>query len=123
MAEVFQRDPRAQAVFRKLVMENFGERCAVTGKRLNGVLEAAHIEGAAVDGCYNASNGVLLAPTFHKLYDRHMMGINPDTMTVHFAPGIEWEEYEGKAIAPLRYRLDKDRLSARWEQFKGKKQD
>lgn len=123
VTEVFQRDPRAQAVFRKLVLENFDGRCAVTNKRLNGVLEAAHIEGAAVDGCYNASNGVLLAPTFHKLYDRHMMGINPDTMTVHFAPGIEWEEYEGKAITPLRYRLDKDRLAARWEQFKGKKQD
>lgn len=121
MAEVFQRDPRAQSVFRQLVLENFGERCAVTGKHLNGVLEAAHIEGAAVDGCYNASNGVLLAPTFHKLYDRHMMGINPETMTVHFAPGIEWEEYEGKVIIPLRYRLDKDRLATRWKLFKGKK--
>lgn len=117
VTEVFLRDPRAQAVFRKLVLENFDGRCAVTEKRLNGVLEAAHIEGAAVDGCYNASNGVLLAPTFHKLYDRHMMGINPETMTVHFAPGIEWEEYEGKMITPLLYRLDKGRLAARWEQF------
>ncbi|HEF0064738.1 TPA: HNH endonuclease [Citrobacter pasteurii] len=121
VAEVFQRDPRAQSVFRKLVLENFGERCAVTGKHLNGVLEAAHIEGAALDGCYNASTGVLLSPTFHKLYDRHMMGINPETMTVHFAPGIEWEEYEGKVIMPLRYRLDKDRLATRWKQFEGKK--
>lgn len=121
VAEVFQRDPRAQAVFRKLVLENFGERCAVTGKRLNGVLEAAHIEGVAVDGCYNASNGVLLAPTFHKLYDRHMMGINPETLAVHFSPGIEWEEYEGKVIKPLKYHLDKTRLAGRWEQFKGKK--
>jgi len=121
VTEVFQRDPRAQAVFRKLLLENFGERCAVTGKRLNGVLEAAHIEGAAVDGCYNASNGVLLAPTFHKLYDRHMMGINPETLTVHFASGIECEEYEGKVIKPLRYKLDKTRLAARWEHFKGMK--
>lgn len=117
--EVFQRDAAAQAQFRKLVLENFGERCAVTGKRLNGVLEAAHIEGAVVEGCYNASNGILLAPTFHKLYDRHMMGINPETMTVHFSPGIEWEEYEGKVITPLLYALDKERLAARWEQFKG----
>ena len=123
VTEVFQRDPRAQSVFRKLVIENFGERCAVTGKQLNGVLEAAHIEGAAVDGCYNASNGLLLAPTFHKLYDRHMMGINPETMTVHFVPGIEWEEYEGKVIKPLRYQLDKTRLAVRWEQFKRMKKN
>ncbi|QMM52597.1 HNH endonuclease [Enterobacter sp. RHB15-C17] len=120
VAEVFLRDPRAQAVFRKLVLENFGERCAVSRKHLGGVLEAAHIEGAAVDGCYNASNGVLLSPTFHKLYDRHLMGINPESMTVHFASGIEWEEYEGIVITPLRYRLDKARLAARWAQFKGK---
>ena len=121
VSEVFQRDPQAQSQFREWVRENFAFRCAVTGKHLGGVLEAAHIEAAAVEGCYNASNGVLLAPTFHKLYDRHLMGINPDTMTVHFAPGIEWEEYEGKVITPLVYRLDKDRLAARWAKFKGKK--
>lgn len=88
VAEVFQHEPRAQAIFRKLVLETFSERCAVKGKRLGHARGSAY-RRAAVDGCYNVSNGVLLAPTFYKLYDRHLMGIRPDTLTVHFAPGIE----------------------------------
>ena len=111
-----QRDPRVQKQFRAFVFHNFGDRCAITGKKLNGHLHAAHIEDA-IHGCYNASNGILMSPTFHTLFDRKQMGINPETMTVHFAPGIEWEEYEGKVITPLVWDLDKERLAVRWQEF------
>ena len=36
---------------------------------------------------------------------------------MHFAPGIEWEEYEGKVIAPQVWELDKERLAVRWQEF------
>lgn len=111
-----QRDPRVQKQFRAFVFHNFGDRCAITDKKLNGHLHAAHIEDA-IHGCYNASNGILMSPTFHTLFDRKQMGINPETMTVHFAPGIEWEEYEGKVITPLVWELDKERLAVRWQEF------
>ncbi|MCF8581518.1 HNH endonuclease [Enterobacter ludwigii] len=111
-----QRDPRIQKQFRTFVFRNFGDRCAITGKKLNGHLHAAHIEDA-IHGCYNASNGILMSPTFHTLFDRKQMGINPETMTVHFAPGIEWEEYECKVINPLVWALDKERLAVRWQEF------
>ncbi|EOC9363673.1 HNH endonuclease [Enterobacter asburiae] len=111
-----QRDPRIQKQFRTFVFRNFGDCCAITGKKLNGHLHAAHIEDA-IHGCYNASNGILMSPTFHTLFDRKQMGINPETMTVHFAPGIEWEEYEGKVINPLLWALDKARLAVRWQEF------
>lgn len=88
----------------------------VSGKHLGGVLEAAHIEGADL-GCYSAGNGILLSPTLHKLFDRHLMGINPETLTVHFKPGVEFEEYEGKTITPLVYNLDKARLTVRWAEY------
>jgi predicted restriction endonuclease len=61
-----------------MVRRNFGDRCAVSGKHLGGVLEAAHIEGADM-GCYSVGNGILLSPTLHKLFDRHLMGVNPET--------------------------------------------
>lgn len=38
-------------------------------------------------------------------------------MTVHFKPGIEFEEYEGRVIIPLHYRLNKDKLAARWSEY------
>jgi putative restriction endonuclease len=42
-----------------------------------------HIEGADL-GCYGVGNGILLSPTLHKLFDRHLMGVNHKTLTVHF---------------------------------------
>jgi hypothetical protein len=79
---VMQRDTAIQAEFRVLVRQNFGGRCAVSGKHLGGVLEAAHIEGADL-GCWRRQR-YLLSPTLHKLFDRHLMGVNPETLTVHF---------------------------------------
>lgn len=117
ITEVFRRDPRAQQLFREMVVKAFGNRCAVTKKRLNGILEAAHIEEAAVDGCYNANNGILLSPTFHKLFDRHQMGIDPDTLKIHFKQGIEYDEYAGRVIDQPLYGLDREHLVVRWMKF------
>lgn len=78
------------------------------------MLEAAHIQHGIRN---NPSNGILMAPTFHKLFDRGLMAINPESLGVHFAPGIEWEEYEGKVIAPQVWELDKERLAVRWQEF------
>ncbi|EKS6740563.1 HNH endonuclease [Enterobacter ludwigii] len=113
---VRQRDAAIQAEFKAELCYNFGYRCAVSGKHLGGVLDAAHIESAA-KGDYSVSNGILLSPTLHRLFDANKMGINPETMRVHFKPGIEFEEYEGRVIAPLHYRLDKDKLTARWDEY------
>lgn len=62
--------------------------------------------------------GILtLSPTLHKLFDRHLMGVNPETLTVHFRSDIEFPEYEGRVISPLVYNLDKARLAARWDEY------
>lgn len=113
---VRQRDTAVQAEFRAMVRRNFSDRCAVSGKHLGGVLEAALIEGADM-GCYSVGNGILLSPTLHKLFDRHLMGVNPETLTVHFRSDIEFPEYEGRVISPLVYNLDKARLAARWDEY------
>ena len=113
---VRQRDAAIQTEFKAELCYNFGYRCAVSGKHLGGILDAAHIE-SAVEGDYSVSNGILLSPTLHRLFDANKMGINPETMTVHFKPGIEFEEYEGRVITPLHYRLNKEKLAARWGEY------
>lgn len=81
------------------------------------MLVAAHIEHGTR---YNPSNGILLTPTMHALFDADLMGIDPSTLTVHFKPGIEAGElFEGKTLNPLVYDLDTDRLAARWADFIG----
>jgi hypothetical protein len=85
---VTQRSGAAQTKFKNLLVENFAGRCAVTGWVNGGVLVAAHIEHGTR---YNPSNGILLTPTMHALFDADLMGIDPSTLTVHFKPGIEGE--------------------------------
>ncbi|EKT1238249.1 HNH endonuclease [Escherichia coli] len=114
---VIQRSSAAQSKFKTLLIENFAGRCAVTGWVNGGVLVAAHIEHGMR---YNPSNGILLTPTMHALFDADLMGIDPFTLTVHFKPGVELGElFEGTAINPLVYELDLNRLAVRWTEFLG----
>lgn len=114
---VTQRSGVAQGKFRNLLIENFDGRCAITGLVNGGVLDAAHIQHGTR---YNPSNGILMTPTMHALYDADLMGINPATLTVHLKPGIELgEEFEGRTITPLVYDLDIDRLALRWNEYLG----
>ena len=101
---VTERSSAAQNKFKTLLIENFAGRCAVTGWVNGGVLVAAHIEHGTR---YNPSNGILLTPTMHALFDADLMGIDPSTLTVHFKPGIEAGElFEGKTLNPLVYDLE-----------------
>lgn len=112
-----QRSGTAQVKFKELLIENFSGRCAITGWVNGGVLEAAHIEHGTR---YNPSNGILMTPTMHALFDADLMGINPATMTVHFKPCIELgEQFEGRKVNPLVYDLDIDRLALRWDEYLG----
>ncbi|EBT4039121.1 TPA: HNH endonuclease [Escherichia coli] len=118
---VTQRSGVAQGKFKALLIENFAGRCAVTGWVNGGVLDAAHIEHGAR---YNPSNGILMTPTMHALFDADLMGIDPATLTVHFKPGIEVGElFEGRKITPLVYDLDLERLAVRWAEYQGLAQD
>lgn len=111
-----QRDMRAHNQFKALVWENFDSRCAVTRKQWLGELDATHIEDA-IHGCFSVSNGLLLSPTLHRLFGRFKMSINPESMTVHFLPDSGFEDYEGAYIAPVKWKIDKEKLTAHWQIF------
>ncbi|EEF4622758.1 hypothetical protein GJ825_22560, partial [Salmonella enterica] len=112
-----------QADFKKRVWDNFNRCCAVTGCPLpEGILEAAHIEAVTVEGNNNTSNGLLLEVTLHRLYDKGLMGINPDGLTVHFAVDcIHKTMFDGKALQPHHLALDADKLAEKWKYYKGDK--
>ncbi|MYD91589.1 MAG: HNH endonuclease [Caldilineaceae bacterium SB0662_bin_9] len=57
------------AKFRRQVMSAYGNRCAVTGMQLR-LVDAAHILPVTSDGSSDhVTNGIALAPTFHRAYD------------------------------------------------------
>ena len=64
--------------FRKLVMGAYDNRCAVTRMQLR-LVDAAHILPVTSDKSSDSvTNGVALAPTFHRAYDNCLIYLNED---------------------------------------------
>ncbi len=97
------------SVFRKAIVKIYNYQCAVTGlkvmdKRNRPLLEAAHI--SPFSETYNDSvrNGIALSPTFHKAFDKGLLGISDDYRVV-LHPDLRDEsrdfslsQYAGKEI-------------------------
>lgn len=67
-----------QSYFRQSVLANFNEVCVISGCRLTGLLEAAHILPWAEfeENRFELSNGLALNSLLHKLYDKNLLGIS-----------------------------------------------
>ncbi|MEZ6878433.1 HNH endonuclease [Enterobacter sp. KBR-315C3_2022] len=109
-----------QADFRKRVWANFNGRCAVTGYALpEGILEAAHIEAITEAANNNTSNGILLEVSLHRMFDKGLMGINPDDLSVHFAIDcIHKTLFDNEPLQPHNVTLDANNLARKWVMFK-----
>lgn len=67
---------RGQAKFRAELIGAYGGQCAVTGTRVEELLEAAHIVPHAQGANYRVSNGLLLRADVHTLYDLHFLSVD-----------------------------------------------
>lgn len=70
-------------VFRRVVLDAYDERCAITGlKLINGggraEVEAAHIRPVEANGPDIVSNGIALCGTAHWMFDRGLIGLADD---------------------------------------------
>lgn len=70
-------------VFRKLVLQAYDERCAITGlKLINGggraEVEAAHIRPVEFNGPDDVRNGIALSGTVHWMFDRGLISLSDD---------------------------------------------
>ena len=70
-------------VFRKIVLEAYDNRCALTGLRLiNGggraEVEAAHIKAVKDNGPDTIRNGIALSGTIHWMFDRGLISLSDD---------------------------------------------
>ena len=67
---------QGQAAFRATLLEAYGRKCAITGTRLEPLLEAAHIVPHSEETNYRVSNGLLLRADIHTLYDLYHLSID-----------------------------------------------
>lgn len=93
---------RGQAKFRAKLLKAYGQQCAVTGTKLEALLEAAHIAPHAGGTDYRVTNGLLLRADIHTLYDLHHLSVDAQGK-IHLskeARRTEYKVYHGTFVRP-----------------------
>lgn len=113
-----------QLRFRHTLLLIYGGSCCMTGSTIEETLEAAHImpyRGAQFD---HPENGLLLRADLHRLFDRLLISINPDTFAIVVDPALRRHpEYSSLAerrllISSRSTRPAYDALRDHWDRFK-----
>lgn len=110
-----------QGNFRAAMLERYGGECCITGCRIDALLEAAHIVPYRGDQSDDATNGLLLRVDIHRLFDAHLVSINPVAYTVEVSPALEddgYQAYHGKRLFAFSPKPRKLFLEAHFQAFK-----
>jgi hypothetical protein len=106
-----------QDEFRKALLTIYDRRCAITGCKVEMVLQAAHIYTSRGKDLNTPSNGILLRADVHNLFDRNLLSIEPKGKGFHvrLADSLrkhrEYGRFHGRVFR-VPDRLDKDRFRA-----------
>ncbi|WP_397380885.1 HNH endonuclease [Pseudomonas sp.] len=95
-----------QRDFRTLLWERYGGACCVTGCTIERLVEAAHIvpyRGSQTDG---EDNGLLLRVDLHRLFDEHLVAIDPDRLIFVVSKSITDPTYQSLHGVPM-FRLSR----------------
>jgi putative restriction endonuclease len=120
-----------QAVFREMVIEAYGGRCAVSGLPEKRLLHAAHIlPDRDRRGQPIVSNGIAMSVLHHSAYDLNLLGIDPggvihinrDLLEIHDGPTLrhalqDLDHAKMKEPDDPARRPNRDFLAERFEQF------
>lgn len=99
MSAIVQRE--GQPGFRADLLHAYVGTCAITGCTVASLLEAAHIVPYRGAHTNVVENGLLLRADLHKLFDLHMLRIDPGTRTIHLCEELKKSEYgplEGRRL-------------------------
>ena len=88
---------RFQSAFRRALLSERPPCCAITGTTEVSVLEAAHIipYSERFADRDKPENGLLLRSDIHKLFDAHLISINPETKEIEVSKRLESPDYLG----------------------------
>jgi len=110
---------RYQTAFRQALLRRRPQHCAITGTSEISVLEAAHIIPYAERFADRdkLENGLLLRSDIHKLFDAHLISINPTTRKVEVSDCIESPDYLSLHGAAVADEISSKSLSFHFETF------
>jgi hypothetical protein len=101
-------------------MINRWSSCALSGSNVSAILEAAHIAPYRGVKDNHTSNGLLLRVDLHRLFDKYLIGIEPDNLKVHISDKLihsEYAVYQDKILASDGNDLSEPALVYRWHLF------
>ena len=110
-----------QGVFRKQLEKlSHGLVCAVTGCSQSAVIQAAHLAPYLGPNDNDPSNGILLRADIHLLFDRFLLGIEPDTLVVALHDSLlqdsQYRMLDGVKLQ-VKHFLSPKALHLRWKWF------
>jgi hypothetical protein len=90
-----------QATFRQMLLAAYQGRCAITGCDVKTALEASHLVNYVGPRSDRIDNGLLLRVDLHRLFDAHLLSIDPDSWRVRISPAISgslYGKWEGQSV-------------------------
>jgi hypothetical protein len=93
---------QGQPAFRSSLLNAYDGTCAVTGCRVEPILEAAHIVPYLGPATNHIQNGLLLRADIHTLFDLQYLAVEPESRLIHLAPELLQSEYAPWHKQPLR---------------------
>lgn len=111
-----------QRKLKERLMKLYDGCCCITGSAVEDVLIGCHIEPHKIKGNNHSTNALLLRADVHILFDKNLIGIEPDTLIIRVAEKLRGSEYEYLDGMVLRARKDGERpdrkaLEERWQEF------
>ena len=111
-----------QARFRNMLLSHYGCMCMVTGEKLDAVIEAAHISPYDGNKSNDISNGLLLRVDIHRLFDKNLLAIEPNSLTIHLHPSLEGTSYTNfhgkKLMIHQKILIDHEKIGERFKLFR-----
>lgn len=101
VTQVLQVIREGQQKFRDKILKTYGYSCCISGCKVIYVLEAAHITPYNGPDSNVINNGLCLRSDLHKLWDKYLIAINPDSHKVELSSnlkGTDYEQYEGVQV-------------------------
>lgn len=84
-----------QSSFRRSVIQNYFGACCITGTSVSDVLEAAHISPYSGAHSNRLDNSLCLRVDIHRLFDRFLLSIEPDSGLVKLGKSLIDDHYYG----------------------------
>lgn len=96
-----RKERKNQAKFRENLLNSYNGKCTILNEGPLDVLDACHIEEHKESGNNQLSNGLIMRSDLHRLFDKRLLNINPDSFEIEIDSSLSNTRYynlNGKQI-------------------------